>query len=77
MHHFQTLIESIRQTAVANNAHDTILGALLTAIPVCIVLLIVNRMRHPDRSFLNALGIALLGFAVVPAVSGGILILWV
>ena len=74
---FNQILETIRHTAVANNAHDTILGALLAAIPVCIVLLIVNRLRHPNRNFLNALSIALLGFVLVPTVSVSIAVLWV
>ena len=72
MNQIQQLIESIKDAP-----HDALIIAGLYAIPVVIVLLIVNRMRHPERGFLNALVIATVGFVVVPWVSGAVLILWV
>ena len=38
---------------------------------------IVNRMRHPQRGYLNALVIASVGFVLVPWVSSMVLVLWV
>ena len=72
MNQIQTLIDSIRDAP-----HDAVIAAGMYAVPVLIVLLIVNRMRHPERGFLNALVIASVGFVVVPWVSSAVLILWV
>ena len=57
MNQIQTLIDSIRDAP-----HDAVIAAGMYAVPVLIVLLIVNRMRHPERGFLNALVIASVGF---------------
>ena len=72
MNQIQQLIESIKDAP-----HDAVIVAGMFAVPVLIVLLIVNRMRHPERVFLNALVIASVGFVVVPWVSSAVLILWV
>ena len=67
----QTLIDTARKAMTSNSPHDTILAAGIAAIPVLIVCLIINRLRHPDRSFLAAVGVSLLGFFLVPSVAGG------
>ena len=72
MNPIQQLIDSIKDAP-----HDALLVAALYAVPVAIVLLIVNRMRHPERGFLNALIIATVGFVVVPYASSAAFILWV
>ena len=72
MNQIQQLIESIKDAP-----HDALIVAGMYAVPVVIVLLIVNRMRHPERGFLNALVIASVGFVVVPWVSRAVLMLWV
>ena len=72
MNQIQQLIESIKDAP-----HDALIVAGMYAVPVLIVLLIVNRMRHPERGFLNALVIASVGFVVVPWVSSAVLMLWV
>ena len=71
MNQIQTLIDSIKDAP-----HDALIVAGMYAIPALIVLLIVNRMRHPERGF-YALVIASVGFVVVPWVSGVVLLLWV
>ena len=71
MNQIQQLIESIKDAP-----HDALIVAGMYAVPVVIVLLIVNRMRHPERGFLNALVIASVGFVVVPWVSAAVLMLW-
>ena len=73
----QALIEALREAMIANQTHDAILNAALAAIPILLVLWIIHRMRHRERSFLNALGIALLGLILTPVVSGGMAVLWV
>ena len=73
----QALIEALREAMVANQTHDAILNAALASIPILLVLWIIHRMRHRERNFLNALGIALLGLVLTPLVSGGIAVLWV
>lgn len=73
----ETLFEALREAMIANRTHDAILNAALGAIPLLLVLWIIHRMRHRERSFLNALGIALLGLLLTPLVSGGIAVLWV
>ena len=73
----QTLIDTARKAMTSNSPHDTILAVGIAAIPVLIVCLIINRLRHPDRSFLAAVGVSLLGFFLVPSVAGGTAILWV
>lgn len=73
----QTLIEALRQSMIANQTHDAILNAALAAIPLLLVLWIIHRMRHRERSFLNALGIALLGLILTPLVSVGTAVIWV
>ena len=77
MNQIQTLIDAVRKAITSNSPHDTILAAGIAAIPVLIVCLIINRLRHPDRSFLAAVGVSLLGFFLVPTVSGGAALLWV
>ena len=72
MNQIQTLIDSIRDAP-----HDAVIVAGMFALPVLIVLWIVNRMRHPERGLLNALVIASVGFVLVPWVSSAVLILWV
>ena len=72
MNQIQQLIESIKDAP-----HDAVVVAGMYAIPVLIALWIVNRMRHPERGFLNALVIASVGFITVPWVSSAVLILWV
>ena len=76
MQYIHALIETIRQALIENQTHDAILDVAPAAIPLLLVLWIVHRMRHPARSFLNALGIALLGFLLVPLSSLGIGWLW-
>ena len=71
MNQIQQFIESIRDAP-----HDALAVVGLYSIPVLISLWIVNRMRHPQRGFLNALLIASVGFVVVPYVSSAVLILW-
>ena len=56
MNQIQTLIDTVRKAITSNSPHDTILAAGIAAIPVLIVCLIINRLRHPDRSFLAAVG---------------------
>lgn len=73
----QALIEALREAMIANGTHDAILNAALASIPILLVLWIIHRMRHRERSFLNALGIALLGLVLTPLVSGGTAVLWV
>ena len=70
MNQIQQLIDSIRDAP-----HDAVIVAGMFAIPVLIVLWIVNRTRHPERGLLNALVIASVGFVVVPWVSSAVLIL--
>ena len=72
MNQIQQLIESIRDAP-----HDALVVAGLYTVPVLIGLWIVNRMRHPQRGFLNALVIASVGFVLVPWVSSMVLVLWV
>ena len=72
MNQIQTLIDSIRDAP-----HDAVIVAGMFALPVLIVLWIVNRMRHPERGLLNALVIASVGFVLVPWVSSAVLIRWV
>ena len=72
MNQIQQLIESIRDAP-----HDALVIAGLYTVPVLIGLWIVNRMRHPQRGFLNALIIASVGFVLVPWVSSMVLVLWV
>ena len=71
MNQIQQLIESIRDAP-----HDALAVVGLYSIPVLIAMWIVNRMRHPQRGFLNALLIASVGFVAVPYVSSAVLILW-
>lgn len=73
----ETLIEALREAMIANRTHDVILNAALGAIPILLMLWIIHRMRHRERGFLNAVGIALLGLLLTPLVSGGIAVLWV
>ena len=72
MNQIQHLIESITDAP-----HDALVIAGLYTVPVLIGLWIVNRMRHPQRGFLNALIIASVGFVLVPWVSSMVLVLWV
>ena len=72
MNQIQRLIDTIRDAP-----HDALVIAGLYTIPVLIALWIVNRMRHPERGFLNALVIASVGFVAVPWVSSMVLVLWV
>ena len=68
---------TIRETTIANGTHDAILGVAISATPVLLVLWIINRMRHRERSFQSAVGVSLLGFVLVPSVSAGAAFLWV
>ena len=77
MNQIQTLIDAAREALTSNGIHDTILAVGIAAIPILIFCVIVNRLRHPDRSFLAALAVAVLGFFLVPSVAGGTAILWV
>ena len=72
MNQIQQLIESI-----SNAPHDALVVAGMFTVPVLIGLWIVNRMRHPQRGFLNALVIASVGFVLVPWLSSIVLMLWV
>ena len=72
MNQIQQLIESIRDAP-----HDALVVAGLYTVPVLIGLWIVNRMRHQQRGFLNALVIASVGFVLVPWVSSMVLVLWI
>ena len=72
MNQIQTLIESIKDAP-----HDALIVAGVYALPVVFGLWIVNRMRHPQRGYLNALVIASVGFVLVPWVSSMVLVLWV
>ena len=72
MNQIHQLIESIRDAP-----HDAVLIAGMFTVPVLIGLWIVNRMRHAQRGFLNALLIASVGFVLVPWVSSMVLVLWV
>ena len=74
---FNQILDSIRDTMIGNNTHDAILAVSIAALPVLLFLWIVNRQRHPERPFLTALGISLLGFVVVPSVARGLSLLWV
>ena len=56
MNQIQQLIESITDAP-----HDAVLIAGMFTVPVLIALWIVDRMRHPQRGFLNALVIASVG----------------
>ena len=71
------ILDSIRNAMIGNNTHDAILAVSIAALPVLLFLYIVNRQRHPQRPFLTALGISLLGFVIVPAVARAIAFLWV
>ena len=71
------ILDSIRDAMIGNNTHDAILAVTIAALPVLVFLFIVNRQRHPQRPFLTALGISLLGFVIVPSVARGIAFLWV
>lgn len=73
----QALIEALRESMIANQTHDAIINAALAAIPLLLVLWIIHRMRHRERSFLNALGIVLLGLSLTPLLSVGTAVLWV
>ena len=66
-----------REALTSNGIHDTILAVGIAAIPLLIFCLIVNRLRHPNRSFLAALAVSVLGFFLVPSVATGTAILWV
>ena len=77
MNQIQTLIDAAREALTSNGIHDTILAVGIAAIPILIFCVIVNRLRHPDRSFLAALAVSVLGFFLVPSVAGGTAILWV
>ena len=68
---------SLRETTIANGTHDAILGVAISATPILLVLWIINRMRHRERSFQSAVGVSLLGFVLVPSVSAGAAFLWV
>ena len=68
---------TIRETTIANGTHDAILGVAISATPVLLVLWIINRMRHRERSFQSAVGVSLLEFVLVPSVSAGAAFLWV
>ncbi len=68
---------SIRETTIANGTHDAILGVAISATPILLVLWIINRMRHRERSFQSAVGVSLLEFVLVPSVSAGAAFLWV
>ena len=72
MNQIQRLIETVRDAP-----HDALVVAGMYTIPILIALWIVNRMRHPQRGFLNALVIASVGFVTVPWISSMVLILWV
>ena len=77
MNQIQTLIDAGREALTSNGIHDTILAVGIAAIPILIFCIIVNRLRHPDRSFLAALAVSVLGFFLVPSVATGTAILWV
>ncbi len=77
MNQIQTLIDAAREALASNGIHDTILAVGIAAIPILIFCVIVNRLRHPDRSFLAALALSVLGFFLVPSVATGTAILWV
>ena len=77
MNQIQTLIDAGREALTSNGIHDTILAVGIAAIPILIFCVIVNRLRHPDRSFLAALAVSVLGFFLVPSVATGTAILWV
>ena len=77
MNQIQTLIDAGREALTSNGIHDTILAVGIAAIPILIFCVIVNRLRHPDRSFLTALAVSVLGFFLVPSVAGATAILWV
>ena len=53
MNQIQTLIDAGREALTSNGIHDTILAVGIAAIPILIFCVIVNRLRHPDRSFLG------------------------
>ena len=74
---FNQILDSIRDAMIGSNTHDAILAVSIAALPVLLFLWIVNRQRHPERPFLTALGISLLGFVVVPSVARGLGLLWV
>ena len=42
-----------------------------------VLAVIINRLRHPDRNFLAAVGISVLSFFLVPSVSGSVVLGWV
>ena len=77
MNQIQTLIDAAREALASNGIHDTILAVGIAAIPILIFCVIVNRLRHPDRSFLAAIGLSVLGFFLVPSVATGTALLWV
>ena len=77
MNQIQTLIDAAREALTSNGIHDTILAVGIAAIPILIFCVIVNRLRHPDRSFLAAMAVSVLGFFLVPSVATGTAILWV
>ena len=77
MNQIQTLIDAGREALTSNGIHDTILAVGIAAIPILIFCVIVNRLRHPDRSFLAALAVSILGFFLVPSVATGTAFLWV
>ena len=77
MNQIQTLIDAAREALTSNGIHDTILAVGIAAIPILIFCVIVNRLRHPDRSFLAAMALSVLGFFLVPSVATGTAILWV
>ena len=77
MNQIQTLIDAGREALTSNGIHDTILAVGIAAIPILIFCVIVNRLRHPDRSFLAALAVSVLGFFLVPSVATATAILWV
>ena len=68
MNQIQTLIDAAREALTSTGIHDTILAVGIAAIPILIFCVIVNRLRHPDRSFLAALAVSVLGFFLVPSV---------
>ena len=71
------LINTIRETMIATEAHDAILKVIVGAIPVLLVLWIINRNRHPQRSFLSAVAIFLAGFLAAPTLSYTATVLWI
>ena len=75
MNQIQTLIDAAREALASNGIHDTILAVGIAAIPILIFCVIVNRLRHPDRSFLAAMALSVLGFFLVPSVATGTAIL--